>query len=116
MKPKNPIKEYKDRIEVIDSKTLTLDQIEEKMVELVCNPSNDIVVNMINERKISMLEKIANLKLKRLQLKSLEEAQTVTETKPITVKFISSNTDDQKARLERIDKEIIEQRAIKQDA
>ena len=96
--------------------TLSLDEIESLMIKLATDPSTDVMVNMLNEKRIGMLEKVANLKLHRLQLKALEKEPEVVDVKPITVQFISAKTDEQKARLERIDREIMEKRNIKQDA
>lgn len=104
------------KAEVIDASSLTLDDIENRMVQIAMCESSDIVVNMINERKMSMLEKVANLKLKRLQLKALENTNTVAEVEPITVKFISANTEEQRSRIERIDDEILKQSKLKQNA
>ena len=102
--------------DIVDRKTLTLDEIENKMVEIAMSDSNDPLTTMINEKKIAMLEKVANVKLRRLQLKALEQQPQPINTEPITVKFVSSKTMDQQARLERIDKEIIEQGLVKTDA
>ena len=92
------------------SRILSMDEIEEKMMDLASDETNDPLKVMINEKRLSMYEKIANFKLHRLQLKALEQAEKVTEVQPITVKFIGSKTEDQVARLERIDKEIQEKR------
>ena len=97
-------------------KNLTLDQIEEEMIKLATDNSNDILTMMINEKKIAMLDKVATLKINRLRLNQLEQITTPVETKPLEVHFISSRTEEQKARLDRIDKEIIENRQIKQNA
>lgn len=102
--------------EIVDRKSLTLEQIEQKMIEIATDPTTDIIQSMINEKKISMLEKVGNFKIKLIQLKALEQQQTAIETEPITVKFISSKTQDQQARLERIDKEIIESGMVRKDA
>ena len=97
-------------------KSLSLDDIEEKMMELINDDSTDVLQTMINETKLGMLEKVANFKLHRLQLKALEQQPAEVDVKPITVQFISAKTDEQKNRLERIDREILEKRNIKQDA
>ena len=103
-------------MEIVSPKSLTLEEIERKMVEIACDDTGDnIVRSMINEKKISMLEKVANLKIKMIQLKSLEQP-VVQEAEPITIKFVSSKTVDQQARLERIDKEIVEQGMVRKDA
>lgn len=93
--------------EIVEAKSLTLDEIEARMIAIVDDDSDDVIKSMINEKKISMLEKVANLKLKRLQLKALEEGNRIDTVEPITIKFVSSNTEEQKARIERIDSEIL---------
>ena len=103
------------KAEVVEPKTLTLEQIEAEMVKIACDDTNDIVKSMINEKRISMLEKVFNTKLKMIQLKTMEQP-AITGTEPITVKFISSKTEAQQARLERIDKEIKEQGIVREDA
>ena len=90
-----------------DARTLTLDDIETKMIQLATDETTDVLQTMINERKIAMLEKVANLKIHRLQLKELEKQNVITDVKPIEVKFIKSNTTEQEARIERIDNEIL---------
>ena len=99
--------------------TLTLDDIEQKMVKLATDESADFTQILENERRIAMLEKVANLKMNRIRLAALEQAAantTPTEVKPLEVHFISSKTEEQRLRLERIDKEIIESKGIKQNA
>ena len=99
----------KEKVEVIDKNTrnLSLDDIEEKMVFYATFNSNDPLTVMMNEKKLAMLERVANLKIKRIQLKALEESNAITTVEPIKVEFISSNTEDQRKRLERIDNEIL---------
>ena len=89
------------------AKSLTLDDIENKMVQLAMDETTDVLQTMINERKIAMLEKVANLKIHRLQLKELEKQNVITDVKPLEIKFISSKTKEQEERIERIDNEIL---------
>lgn len=98
------------------AKSLTLDEIEDKMIKLAATETNDVLTLMMNEKKIAMLEKVANFKLHRLQLKALEQQPQEVDVKPIEVKFINSKTEEQKARLERIENEIKESRHVRQDA
>lgn len=94
------------------SRILSMDEIEEKMMELASEDTNDPLKVMINEKKLAMFEKVANFKIHRLQLKELEkQTQQVTEVKPIAVKFITSKTDEQVERLERIDRDIENKRS-----
>ena len=108
--------------EIIDTKksarSFTLEEIEDKMMELATCPSNDVVVNMLNEKRINMLEKVANLRMRRLQLQELLKEQQVAqiEAKPITVEFVSAKTDDQIKRIEQIDSDILSKTTNKQDA
>ena len=108
--------------EIIDTKksarSFTLEEIENKMMELATCPSNDVVVNMLNEKRINMLEKVANLRMRRLQLQELLKEQQIAqiEAKPITVQFVSAKTDDQVKRIEQIDADILSKTTNKQDA
>lgn len=118
---------YRDihRVEVVDakppikkptSKLSTLDDIEEKMLELANDDTNDLVRVMTNEKKIAMLEKVANIKMRRLQLQELEKQNMITPVEPIAVRFVNSKSDEQNERLEHTDKEIASKRTIRQDA
>ena len=97
-------------------RALSLDEIEEKMIELACCDTNDVLTLMLNEKKMSMLEKVANMKMHRLQLKALEQSNEPVEVQPIEVKFISSKTTEHLDQLEKIDREVRESLGIKQDA
>ena len=97
-------------------KSLSLDEIENKMIELACCDTDDVLTLMLNEKKMSMLEKVANFKLHRLQLKSLEQQPQEVDVKPLEIVFVNSDTEEQQARIDRIDNEIKEKRHIKQDA
>lgn len=92
---------------MIVAKSLSLDEIEQKMIELATTETSDPVINMANETKLNMLEKVANFKLKRLQLKELESNKVVEKTEPIKIEFVNSQTEEQQKRLEKIDSEII---------
>ena len=98
------------------AKSLTLDEIEEKMMQLITDETTDVLQTMINEKKLGMLEKVANFKLHRLQLKDLEKQPEEVDVKPLEIVFVNSDTEDQQARVDRIDNEIREKRHIKQDA
>ena len=96
--------------------SLSLDQIEQKMCELALDDTNDVLQMMLNEKRMAMLEKVANIKMHRLQLKALEQSNEPVEVQPIEVKFISSRTETEKDRIARIDSEVRESRGIKEDA
>lgn len=91
-------------------KSLSLDQIEEKMIELATDETTDVLKMMMNEKRMAMLEKVANIKMHRLQLKELEKTNIPVDVKPIEVKFISAKTEEQELRIERIDNEILSKR------
>ena len=90
-------------------KVLTLDQIEQKMVELAMCDTDDIMTMMINEKKIAMLEKVANLKMHRLQIQELERASAPVEIAPIEVKFIDSNNVDTNNRVAEMESKLEKQ-------
>ena len=100
------IKSKKSQMTTKSVKTLTLDEIEEKMMNLACCDTNDVLTLMLNEKKMNMLEKVANMKMHRLQLKALEQVNEPIDVKPLEVVFVDSGTEEQRARLERIDNEI----------
>ena len=113
---------YRDihKVEVVDakppikkptSKLSTLDDIEEKMLQLANDDTNDLVKVMTNEKKIAMLEKVANFKLRRLQLQELEKQNVTTEVQPIQIEFVNSSSDGQLARIDNIDKDILGRRS-----
>lgn len=89
------------------SKVLTLDEIEQEMIELATSKTDDLVKMMVIEKKLAMLEKVANLKMHRLQLKQLEQDAIPVETKPIKVEFIDSSQQNYKTRVEQME-ELVE--------
>lgn len=90
-------------------KVLTLDEIEQKMVELAMCDTDDIMTMMINEKKIAMYEKVANLKMHRLQIQELERASAPVEIAPIEVKFIDSNNVDTNNRVAEMESKLEKQ-------
>lgn len=100
----------------IATKSLTLDEIEEKMIELATQ-DGDVLQTMMNEKKIAMLEKVANFKLHRLQLKDLEkQPDAIEEVKPLEIVFVDGQTESQQERIERIDNEILSNRTNNNNA
>lgn len=88
-------------------KTLTIEEIEAKETELAL--STDASNFFLNSKKIEMLDKIAQLKLKRLQLELQQQAKETEEeenNEPIKVEFVSPNTMEQTDRLARLEKEV----------
>lgn len=110
------VRAKKPSIDIKNAKSLTLDEIEKKMEEIVCSNTDDLTVAIANEKTMSMLEKIANFKLKRLQLKELEKPQDEKKAEPITIKFVNSQDEEQKKRLEQIDKAVLENKNITPNA
>ena len=104
------LKKRKMELSKSSVKSLSLDEIENKMIELACCDTDDVLTLMLNEKKMSMLEKVANMKMHRLQLKELEKTNETVDVKPIEVKFISAKTQEQELRIERIDNEILSKR------
>ena len=98
------------------AKVLSLDEIEKEMDQLVSEETTDVLQVMINEKRLSMLEKVANFKLHRLQLKALEQQPQEVDVKPLEIVFVNSDTEEQQARIDRIDNEICEKRNIKPNA
>ena len=85
-----------DLMEHFDApKTLSLDEIEQKMIELATDDSADMLRAMVNEKKMAMLEKVANLKIHRLQVKHLEnDGNNVLEIQPVQIEYIGSSVSD----------------------
>ena len=112
------------KVEVVGSKavkgktvkSLSLDELEDEMTAIAMDDTQDILKIMVNEKKLGMLEKVANFKMHRLQLKALEQSNEPVEVQPLEVKFISAKTDEQKERLERIDSEILANRVGNRNA
>lgn len=98
------------------ARVLSLDEIEEQMTQIALDDTTDFVKMMLNEKKLAMLEKVANIKMHRLQLKALEQSNEPVDVTPIEVKFISSKTQTEQERIARIDSEVRESRGIKEDA
>lgn len=93
------------------AKLLTLDEIEEMQTDLAlaCDDTNFF----LNAKKIEMLEKIANMKVKRMALEKEQTSNTnVANVKPIEVKFVEANTVDQKQRLERLETKVLENKSV----
>ena len=109
MKPEIVEKPKRNKAVREADKVLTLDQIEQKMVELAMCDTDDIMTMMINEKKIAMLEKVANLKMHRLQIQELERASAPVEIAPIEVKFIDSNNVDTNNRVAEMESKLEKQ-------
>lgn len=87
---------------------MSLDAIEDAMTDIAFNSTPKTF--FMDKAKIEMLEKVANMKMKKQELELKKEQAalsqvTETESKPITVKFVSADTDEQRERLARLDAE-----------
>jgi len=112
-------KRNKAKVEIVDEipiESLSLDQIERLLEQKAQTKCSGLTASTLLNDEMERLEKVANFKLKRLQLKALEQNNEPVDVKPIEVVFINSKTEEQKARLERIENEVKESRYIKQDA
>ena len=106
-------KKNKAKVEIVNeipTEPLSLDQIEKLLEEKAQTKCSGLTASTLLNDEMERLEKLANFKLRRLQLKALEQANEPIDVKPLEVHFISSNTEEQKARLERIDGEILASR------
>ena len=114
----------KTKVEVVNPKTvkgktvksLSLDEIENEMTAIAMDDTQDFLKMMVNEKRLGMLEKVANFKLHRLQVKALEQNEEPIEDQPLEVIFISSKTNEQMERLDRIENQVRDGRTVKQDA
>lgn len=124
METKTTMKTKKTKVEVVSLKTvegktvksLSLDEIENEMTAIAMDDTQDFLKMMVNEKRLGMLEKVANFKLHRLQVKALEQSEEPVDVKPLEVKFISSKTSEQLERVQRIENQVKDGRTIKQDA
>ena len=109
----------KTKVEIVNevsAKSLSLDEIERLLEEQAQIKCVSLTQSQMVNDNMERLEKLANFKLKRLQLKALEQSNEPVEVQPIEVKFISSKTTAHLDQLEKIDREVRESLGIKQDA
>lgn len=104
----------KHEVEVVPDKTMSLDQIENEMEK--CCQETEPTKMFFAEKKMSMLERLANFKLKKLELDIKRESEVVAAAEPITVEFIDGRTPEQEQRLKKIDEEILRDKGKSQDA
>lgn len=93
---------------------LSLDQIEQEMERIAMN--SDSATIFLSSQRIDMLEKVANFKIKRMQLDMIKEQSQSQKVEPITVNFTSSKTDEQVKRIAKIEETIKNARGLKEDA
>jgi len=104
----------KNKKELTKAKKMSLDDIESEMEELARN--TDVSKVFMCSQRMDLLEKVANFKIKKMQLEINKEVSKQTSVQPITVNFTSSNNEEQKMRIERIENSVKEARGVKEDA
>ena len=84
---------------------MSLEDIENEMTKLTLTA--DISNFFMNSKKIEMLEKVANLKVKRMQLEQAQQSENQeTSSDPIKVEFVSARTNDVNERIEKLESEV----------
>lgn len=106
-------KQRKPSPEYEQTKKMDLDDIETEMENIAMD--QDISRVFINSQRMEMLEKVANFKIKKMQLQ-LEKERDTTQNGIITVNFTSSNTSAQQERIESLDKQVREAKGKNNDA
>ena len=94
-------------------KKLSLDDIESEMESIAMD--QDISKVFMNSQRMEMLEKVANFKIKRMQL-DIEKEKEVEEASTITVNFTSSKTSNAQDRISKLEQEVIEAKGKSNDA
>lgn len=89
--PKKVVKKKKTKLKKL-SANLSLDQIENEMTKLVLNTNNKNF--FINSKQMEMLDKLAQTKLKRMQIEAQINKDKEEELKPepLKIEFVSSKT------------------------
>lgn len=111
-KEKKPILTKEQEVEILSMqpktkvKDLTLNDIEQMEVGLILDTDKKNI--FFNKQKLEMLDKLATQKLRRLQIEAtIQASQPVIEKpQPIKIEFVSANTLDSNARLEKLTKEV----------
>ena len=123
MKANVSTKTKKAKVEVVndlpkkeDVELLSLEEIIKKMTAIALEDTDDYLKLMANEKKMNQWEKLANAEMHRLQFKALMQDTEPVDVKPLEVKFISSKTNEQLERVQRIENQVKDGRTIKQDA
>ena len=103
----------KAQTEYEKTKKLSLDDIENEMESIAMD--QDISKVFMNSQRMEMLEKVANFKIKRMQL-DIEKEKEVSAASTITVNFTSSKTSDAQDRISKLEQEVIESKGKSNDA
>lgn len=107
------VNKKKAQTEYEKTKKLSLDDIENEMESIAMD--QDISKVFMNSQRMEMLEKVANFKIKRMQL-DIEKEKEVSAASTITVNFTSSKTSDAQDRISKLEQEVIESKGKSNDA
>lgn len=100
--------------EVSIPKTMTLDEVEQEMVKCLSVQETSKVFLM--SQKFDMLQKFAAYKLKRMEIEQMKEVAVQAANEPLKIVYVDSDTEDERKRIEKLDRSVREARGIKEDA
>lgn len=100
--------------EVSIPKTLTLDEVEQEMVKCLSVQETSKVFLM--SQKFDMLQKFAAYKLKRMEIEQTQAIAVQQASEPLKIVYVDSDTEDERKRIEKLDRSVREARGIKEDA
>lgn len=100
--------------EVSIPKTLTLDEVEAEMVKCLSVQETSKVFLM--SQKFDMLQKFAAYKLKRMEIEQTQAIAVQQASEPLKIVYVDSDTEDERKRIEKLDRSVREARGIKEDA
>ena len=100
--------------EVSIPKTLTLDEVEAEMVKCLSVQETSKVFLM--SQKFDMLQKFAAYKLKRMEIEQMNQVAIQQASEPLKIVYVDSDTEDERKRIEKLDRSVREARGIKEDA
>lgn len=100
--------------EVSIPKTMTLDEVEAEMVKCLSVQETSKVFLM--SQKFDMLQKFAAYKLKRMEIEQTQAIAVQQASEPLKIVYVDSDTEDERKRIEKLDRSVREARGIKEDA
>lgn len=100
--------------EVSITKTMTLDEVEAEMVKCLSVQETSKVFLM--SQKFDMLQKFAAYKLKRMEIEQTQAIAVQQASEPLKIVYVDSDTEDERKRIEKLDRSVREARGIKEDA
>lgn len=100
--------------EVSIPKTMTLDEVEVEMVKCLSVQETSKVFLM--SQKFDMLQKFAAYKLKRMEIEQTQAIAVQQASEPLKIVYVDSDTEDERKRIEKLDRSVREARGIKEDA